>query len=102
MSYFLTGYAVRDQGPSKQLSLILLAPDVLHVGEGTRDTDSLALRTGKVIRDCGNNEFEMLLSPHHGIGYVIPITAKNSEALECVIESFRTMDAAVTISLEAR
>lgn len=85
-----------------QIALVVLAPDIVPAGSELDDLDSLSLTTGSTIRDCGNDEFAMQLSPHHGIAYEIPVTAENREGLDCVVQSLRSMDEAVSISFEVR
>ena len=54
-----------------------------------------------MIRDCGNDQFQMHLSPLHGIVYEIPVTPENYGSLECVVQSIRDSDEAISLSFKA-
>jgi hypothetical protein len=100
-SYFLASFFFPEKRASS-LSLILLAPDVFPENGPESDLDSVQFTTGGVIRSCRTNEFRMHLSPHHGIGYEIPISLENRKELECVLRKLRVMDKSVTPSIEVR
>ncbi len=102
LAFSISQLALAENEETPEIALIVSAPDIIPAGSDLDDLNSLSLTTGSTIRDCGNEQFEMQLSPHHGIAYEIPVTPENRESLECVIQAIRNSDEAISISFEAR
>jgi hypothetical protein len=100
--FSISQMSLAENEVKSEIALVVSAPDIIPAGSDFDDLNSLSLTTGSTIRDCGNDLFEMHLSPHHGIAYEIPVTPKNRESLECVVQMLRNSDEAISISFEAR
>ena len=99
--YLISQFALAEKEASTDIAMIVSAPDILPAESKLDDLNSLSLTTGSTIRECGNDQFQMHLSPHHGIVYEIPMTPENYGSLECVVQSIRDSDKAISISFKA-
>ena len=101
LAFSISQIALTDNAAFPESALIVSAPDILPSGSDLDDLNSLSLTTGSMIRDCGNDQFQMHLSPLHGIVYEIPVTPENYGSLECVVQSIRDSDEAISLSFKA-